>query len=243
MYSLLVALAVASLAFAGIAGVTRPLYAFFPAFAAGAGVYWVIARRHSKAVEALMADLQREIQQRRVPNAIKMLQGCYPHAKWVFMLKGQIDGQIGTLHFIEKDFDQAVPLLEKAWVKHWPAKGMLASYWFRKHKPEKSFEILDTAIAANKKEAILYGIKAFIQVKLKDADGARATLVAGSEKCPSAQPLKDNLMRLQNGEKLRMSDFGEQWWQFHLEKPSMQQSMKMAGVTGKPKGGKKAMYR
>mgnify|MGYP000312212393 CR=1 FL=1 len=243
MYSLLSALVVATITFAAIAGFTRPMYAFLPAFALGGAVYWLIARRHSKAVEALMGDLQKEIQQRRVPNAIKMLKGAYPHAKWVFMLKGQIDGQIGTLLFIEKDFDAAIPLLEKAWVKHWPAKGMLASYWFKKHKPEQAFKILDDAITANKKEPILYGIKAFMQVKLKDADGARATLVAGSDKVPSSQPLKDNLMRLQNGEKLRMSDFGEQWWQFHLEKPSTAQAMKMAGVSGKPKGGKKAMYR
>lgn len=243
MYSLLSALAIATVSFLAITGFTRPMYAFLPAFALGGAAYWLLARRHSKAVEALMGDLQKEIQNRRVPVAIKMLQGAYPHAKWVFMLKGQIDGQIGTLLFIEKKFDEAVPMLEKAWVKHWPAKGMLASYWFRKHKPETSFKILDEAIAANKKEPILYGIKAFMQVKLKDGDAARATLVAGSEKCPSSEPLKANLMRLQNGEKLRMSDFGEQWWQFHLEKPSMSQAMKMAGVSGKPKGGKKAMYR
>ncbi len=243
MYSLICALAAAAVSFALVANLTRPAYAFLPAFAILAGVYWLLARRHSKAVEELMVELQREIQQRRIPNAIKMLVGAYPHAKWVFLLRGQIDGQIGTLYFIDKDFEAALPLLEQAWVKHWPAKGMLASYWFWHHKPDKALEILDKTISANKKEAMLYGLKAFMQVKLKDADGARASLVAGKEQCPSAVPISENLRRLQNGEKLRMSDFGEQWWQFHLEKPSMNQAMKMAGTTGKPKGGKKAMYR
>ncbi len=243
MYSLLCALASASVSFLLISSITRPAYAFLPAFALGGVVYWLLARHHSKAVEGLMGELQREIQQRRIPNAIKMLKGAYPHTRWVFMLRGQIDGQIGTLKFIDKDFDGALPLLEQAWIKHWPAKGMLASYWFRRHKADKALEILDKTISANKKEPILYAIKAFMQVKLKDPDGARATLVVGKEKCPSNQPLSDNLMRLQNGEKLRMSDFGEQWWQFHLEKPSNAQAMKMAGVSNKPKGGKKAMYR
>jgi len=208
-----------------------------------AGTYWVIARRHSKAVEALMEELQREIQQQRVPNAIRMLQGAYGHANWVFMLKGQLDGQIGTLHYIQKDFDDALPLLEKAWVKHWVAKGMLAAHQFRRHKADDAMTTLEAAIAASKKEPMLYGLKAFMQMKLKNRDGAIATLGAGKEKCPSSQPISENLMRVQNNEPLNMAAFGEAWWQFHLEKPSMKQQMAMAGVSNKAKGGKKAMYR
>ncbi|MCO4769994.1 MAG: hypothetical protein KDA24_08165 [Deltaproteobacteria bacterium] len=243
MYSLIAAL-LSSLATLGLVSVfTKTSYAVLPAMAVLGGVYWVLARRHSKVVEGLMEDLQREIQQQRVPTAIRMLKGAYPHAKWVFMLKGQIDGQIGTLHYIQKDFDDALPLLEDAWVKHWVAKGMLASYHFRHHKSDKAFETLDAAIAATKKEPMLYGLKAYMQFKMKDRDGAIASLQAGKAKCPSSAPISSNLIRLQNAESLDMTTFGEQWWQFHLEKPSMKQQMALAGVSGKPKGGKKAMYR
>ena len=123
MYSLIAALFASFLTFGAVALATQATYAVLPAVAVLAGTYWVIARRHSKAVETLMAELQREIQQQRVPNAIRMLHGAYGHAKWVFMLKGQLDGQIGTLHYIQKDFDDALPLLEKAWVKHWEGDG------------------------------------------------------------------------------------------------------------------------
>ena len=90
---------------------------------------------------------------------------------------------------------------------------------------------------------MLYGLKAYMQVKLKDRDGAIATLTAGKGKCPSSQPLSQNLIQLQNNEPLNMAAFGEQWWQFHLEKMSVKQQMQMSGMSGKAKGGKKAMYR
>ncbi|MCP4872780.1 MAG: hypothetical protein GY898_29160 [Proteobacteria bacterium] len=245
MYSLLVALASSLIAFAAIAVPLKPGYAFLPAIAVFAGCYFLLARSHSKKVEALMMKMQGEVQQNRIENAIRMLDGGYEHAKWVFLLRGQLDGQVGSLHYMQKDFDKAQPLLEKAWVRHWVAKGMLASFWFRKHKPEQAFKILDDAIASNKKEEMLYGLKAYMQVKLKDRDGARATLIAGKAKAPKAEAISTNLVRLQNGQDLQMWQFGDAWWNFHLEKPSQKVMMKLAGVStaGSAKGAKKSMYR
>jgi tetratricopeptide (TPR) repeat protein len=245
MYSLLVALAASAAAFLAIAVPFKSGYAFLPAFAIFAGTYFLLARSHSKAVEALMTKMQTEIQQNRAENAIRLLTGGYPHAKWVFLLRGQIDGQLGSLHFMQRHFEEAEPLLEKAWVRHWVAKGMLAAYWFRKHKPEKAFKVLDAAISASKKEPMLYGLKAFMQVKLKDRDGARKTLIRAKAKAPKSQPIAANLVRLQNGQDLQMWQFGDAWWNFHLEKPSQKTMMKMAGVqaAGAAKGAKKSMYR
>jgi len=244
MYSMLVALALSAVTFLAIGIPLKPTYAIVPASAVFIGVYILLARRHSKAVEALMAKMQTELQQNRSENAIRMLHGGYDPAKWVFLMRGQIDGQIGSLHFMNKEFDKALPLLEKAWVKHWIAKGMLAAYWFRKHKPETAFKVLDDAISASKKEPMLYGLKAFMQVKLKDKEGARDTLIKAKAKVANSDAIGANLVRLQNGQDLQMWQFGEAWWNFHLEKPSNKQMMKMAGVqVGGQKGAKKSMYR
>jgi hypothetical protein len=245
MYSLLCALAAAAVAFAAVALPTKPTYAVLPAVAALAGVYYLLARRHSKTVEAMMLKTQTEMQQNRMENAIRILQAGYPHAKWVFLLRAQIDGQIGTIHFMQRDFEDAKPMLEKAWVKHWIAKGMLAVYWFRKHKPEKAFEILDDAIAANKKEPMLYGLKAYMKVKLKDRDGARQVFITARKKLDKNEAIADNLVRLQNGQDLRMWQFGDSWWNFHLEKPSQKRLMKLAGGASNigAKGAKKSMYK
>jgi len=244
MYSFLSALAASALVFAAISVPWKSGYAFLPAIVVFCATYFLLARRHSKAVEALMLKMQGELQQNRAENAIRVLQTGYAHARWVFLLRGQLDGQIGSVHFMLKEFDKAQPLLEKAWVKHWIAKGMLASYWFRHHKPDKAFKVLDDAISANKKEAMLYGIKAWMKVKLKDRDGARDVLIGAVKKLPKNEILSESLVRLQNGQELRMWRFGEAWWNFHLEKPSQKVMMKMAGVSSVgAKGAKKSMYR
>ena len=60
----------------------------------------------------------------------------------------------------------------------------------------------------------------------------------------NSEAIGANLVRLQNGQDLQMWQFGEAWWNFHLEKPSNKQMMKMAGVqVGGQKGAKKSMYR
>lgn len=245
MYSLLCALAAGTAVFLAIGLPWKPGYAVLPAVAVMAVTYYLLARRNSKAVEALMVKMQSELQQGRSDNAIRVLESGYARCRWVFLLKSQIDGQIGTIHFMNRKFDEAQPLLEKAWVKHWIAKGMLSVYWFRKHKPEKAFEILDHAIAGNKKEAMLYGIKAFMKIKLKDRDAARDVLIAGTKKLPKHEALAASLVRLQNGQDLRMWEFGDVWWNFHLQKPSEKRLLKMAGGGSKigAKGAKKAMYK
>ena len=245
MYSLIAGFAAALLVFLGVALPTQGTYAVLPALVALGGTYYLLARRHSKAVEALMARMTRELEQQRIDGAVRVLQEGYPHCRWVFLLRGQIDGQIGSLLYMKRDFDEAQHFLEKAWGRHWVAKGMLAAHWFRKHKAEKAFEVLDRAISLNKKEPMLYGLKAWLKVKLKDRDGARAALSAGRDVLPKNEAITQNLVRLQNGQDLQMWQFGDAWWNFHLEKPSQKQLMKMAGQegVGQAKGAKKAMYR
>ncbi|MBN94237.1 MAG: hypothetical protein CL928_09205, partial [Deltaproteobacteria bacterium] len=197
-----------------------------------------------KAVEGMMNHAGKEVQQQRVDHAIRILEGGYRHARWVFLLKGQLDGQVGAFHFMQKDFEAARPLLEAASGRHWVAKGMLASYWFRHHDSDKAFTVLDRAIASSKKEAMLYGLQAWMKVKLKDRDGARAVLTRGKKVLPDNNAITENLVRLQNGQDLKMMKFGEAWWQFHLEKPSQRSLMKLAAKSGlRPKGAKKSMYR
>jgi len=246
MRSLLAGLVAAIVVFALIAVSTKALYGFLPALGVLVGVYFVLARRFGKKVEALMEKASTEVQAQRLPNAVAILKTGYQYAPWVFLMRAQLDGQVGAFLYLEKKFDDAVPLLEGAWNRHWVAKGMLASHHFRRHKPEIAFEVLDKALAVAKKEAMLYGLKAFMQVKLKDRDGARKTLNKGTEVLTSNAALKENLIRLQNGEDLRMYLFGEAWWQFHLEKPSQKALMKLAGGGRQAlgaKGAKKAMYR
>ncbi len=244
MFSLLLAVSLAGLVFVGVAIPFPPNYAILPAVAVLVASYILLARRHLKAVEEVMQHAAREVGQQRIDHAIRILQGGYVHSRWVFLLKGQLDGQVGCFHYLQKDFEAALPLLEGASARHWMAKGMLAAYYFKHHKPEKAFSVIDRAVTFSKKEALLHGMKAWMKVKLKDRDGAREVLIASRKALPKSEAIAQNLVRLQNGEDLRMSDFGEAWWQFHLEKPSQKMLMKLSGQQGmRPRGMKKSMNR
>jgi len=243
MYSLLVALAAGGLAFFGTAFFAPPNYAILPGLVVTVGCYVLLARRYWKVVEALMTRAGAEVQQQRVDHAIRILEGGYAHGRWVFLLRGQLDGQIGALHYMQKEFEKALPLLKNSSSRHWVAQGMLAAYWFRHHKPEDAMKVLDKAKTMNKKEPMLYALEAWIKVKLKDRDGARAALTRGKKVLPDNGALAENLIRLQNGEELKMGSFGEAWWQFHLEKPSQKMLLKMSGQGRRAKGAKKSMYR
>ena len=245
MYSLLSALVASLLAYlAVVVPLNNEWYGVLPAVAAFVGTYILLARRHGKAVESLIPQAMAEVKQQRVDNAVRLLQGAYGSAKWVFLMRSQIDGLIGQLRFMQKDFDKARPMLEKAMGRDSVSQGMLAAYWFRKHKPEQSFKVLDAAIASNKGDAMLYGMKAWMKVRLKDRDGARAVLSTGKKKVKGSTVLAENLVRLQNGEDLRMWEFGEHWWNFHLEKPSQKTLMKLSGQgSAAAKGARKSMYR
>ena len=243
MYSLLVALAAGILSYLLTASFWPSNYALLPGLGAMIGCYVLLARRYWKGVEALMARAGAEVQQQRVDHAVRILESGYRYGRWVFMLRGQLDGQIGALHYMQKNFDKALPLLENSSSRHWVAQGMLASYLFRHHKPEQAMKVLDKARTMNRKEPMLYGIEAWMKVKLKDRDGARAVLARGKKVLPEHGPLTENLIRLQNGEDMKMGGFGEAWWQFHLEKPSQKMLMKMAGQGKRAKGAKKSMYR
>jgi len=244
MFSLLVALAVGFVAYLGTALVVpQSNYAILPGLIGSIGCYVLLARRHWKIVEALMAKAGAEVQQQRVDHAVRLLESGYRYGKWVFLLRGQLDGQIGALHYMQKNFDKALPLLENSSSRHWVAQGMLASYWFRHHKPELAMKVLDKAITMSKKEPMLYAMKAWMKVKLKDRDGARAALTRGKKVLSDNTALSESLIRLQNGEDMKMGSFGEAWWQFHLEKPSQKMLLKLSGQSRRAKGAKKSMYR
>ncbi|MBJ96018.1 MAG: hypothetical protein CMP23_16260 [Rickettsiales bacterium] len=243
MYSLIVAIAAGFAAYFLTASFWPSNYAILPGIVGMIACYVLLARRYWKVVEALMARAGAEVQQQRVDHAVRILESGYGYGRWVFLLRGQLDGQIGALHYMQKKFDQALPLLEKSSSRHWVAQGMLAAYWFRHHKPEQAMKVLDKARTMNRKEAMLYGLEAWMKVKLKDRDGARAVLARGKKVLPDHGPITENLIRLQNGDDLKMGGFGEAWWQFHLEKPSQKMLMKMAGQGKRAKGARKSVYR
>ena len=185
------------------------------------GVYWFFSKRISRQLEAAMFKVQKELQKgpKNIDRAIAMLEEVKAKVGgWQFLAKGSIDGQIGTILFMRKDFDRARPYLERAIVQHWHAKAMLAVLQAKKKDFAAVEATLSKAARYNSKQGLLYSLWAYLLWKNNDTEGAIRVLNQGKGVLGEADPiLLQNLLALQNGKKMKMKGYGDQWYQFHLE--------------------------
>lgn len=182
------------------------------------GAYFLLTRYFMKKVGELMESAQKDIQAGRVDKAIKTLQDGYRFGKWQIYVKSNIDAQIGTMLYLKRDFNEAFDYLQKGFVRHWVAMGMLGICYMKRNKPAKMIETFDKATTANKKEPMLWNLYAYCLDYVGEKQKAIAVMEKGLQKTKNDLQLKANLELLKEGKKMRMLDYGDIWYQFHLEK-------------------------
>lgn len=198
------------------------------------GVFYFLSRFIMKKVSVIMDTATKDLQAQRVDKAIRELKSAFPYAKWQIYLEGQINAQIGTIYYMRRDFSNAFPYLEKAFFKNWAAMGMLAVTYMKRNKNDKMRSTFDKAVQASPKESLLWNLYAYCLCEINDTAGAKATLEKGLKKLPGDEPLKSNLALLEEGKKMKMRQFGDMWFQFHLESLGAVQKHQMAAM-GAPK--------
>ncbi len=172
-----------------------------------------------KKVSTLMEVAQRDIQANRPEKAVKTLESGFKYANWQFYVKGQINAQIGMILFLKRDFSGAFEYLQKGFVRHWVAMGMLGVCYMKRNKAGKMIETFDKATAANRKEPLLWNLYAYCLEKIGERDKAIGVLEKGLKKASGDERLQANLEALRQGKKMKMQPYGDLWYQFHLEKP------------------------
>jgi tetratricopeptide (TPR) repeat protein len=225
MYNLLISLAVGVAVAAGIRFGTDFgwVAALFPGVVAAAVTYVLLVRRILKRMERLMDAMQREVQARKMDKAIQTLQGGFPLAPWQFLVAAQLHSNIGVLHYLNEDYEAALPHLEKSFAKHWIARGMLGALRYRRKDVAGARKVLEEGVKSNRKEGVLWATYAWILEKEGQHDDAIAVLGRGVQANPSDDKLKASLQALQNGKKLKLGKlYEEQWFQFRLEPPPTQ---------------------
>jgi tetratricopeptide (TPR) repeat protein len=241
MYNLLLSLA------AGLAvGLAIRLGAGFgwtaavvPASIAAAAAYLVLARRSWKQLERLFEETQRELQAQKFDRAIQVLERGFALAPWQFLVASQVHAQVGVLHYVRKDFDKALPHLEKSFSRHWVARAMLGAQRWRQKDVAGMEKVMEEAVKANKKEGLVWCAYAWLLDKEDRHEEAVKVLGRGAAANPSDEKLKSALQALQNGKKLKLGKlYDEQWYQFHLE-PVPPQAF---GGGGLPRGARRAIY-
>jgi len=245
MYNIIISLLLGLATYAVIAFALKLAWwiALVAAIVVMSAVFYLISRIIMQKIEAIMSgamkDLQtqrvtsREMQVQLVDRAIKEMQAAFQYQKWQIYVGGQINASIGMLYYIKRDFNAAFPYLEKGFFKNWVTMGMLGVYYLKKNKKEKMKETFEKAVLGSPKESLLWALYAYCCCETGETGKAREILEKGLKKLPGNEELKTNLELLKDGKKMKMSGYGEMWYQFHLESTaSLQKQQQMASMTG-----------
>ena len=191
----------------------------------------VIMKRVMVSIETAGKDLQ--AQPPRFEKAVRELKEALQYGKWQIYVEGQVNSQIGMIYYMKRDFSNAFPHLEKSFFKNWAAMGMLAICYMKRQKKDKMIATFEKAVQWNAKESLLWGLYAYCLNECGDVSKAKEVMGRGLKKLPGDGPLKDNLECLEQGKKMKMRNYGDMWFQFHLESLGALQKHQMASMGGR----------
>ncbi len=200
----------------------------------------------TQAADREMAGLQQTAQrgpsatpamEKHFERAIDVLKRGFVFEKWQIGVTTMLNARIGMLHYMrwmllkKGGLADSIPYLERSRVKGqkaklmaalWPAWAMLAvAYYKGKKDTDKAVTVLEETTVIARKEPLLWNLYAWILWQEKRNDEAVNVLARAREILPDDPRIAENLKQLQNGKKMRMKDYGEQWYQFGLEQPKM----------------------
>ena len=216
LLSFAIALVVAVASFFGLdAGWFGSILLGFVSFAAT----WIIgARRLNKRLTPAMQQVQRQMEAGHVQPALATLESLLPMGRWMPLLTGQLYAQMGVLCWHTQQQDRALKYLEKAGRRAAEAQMLLASIRYRDGKVEDALQILTLSEVLNKKHVLLHSLHAWMLHREGRDDAAIQVLNRLLAKQPN-DVAKDNLLRLQNGQKMNMKGYGMSWYALGFERP------------------------
>lgn len=190
---------------------------------AGGGLFIWLGRKVQEELEKIFTRAGELMKKQHFDAAIQVMKEGYKLGPRQFLVKGSIDGQIGVVQYLRKKNDEAEPLLKTASMQHYVAKAMLAILQWKRGEKKKAKQTFELALKAGKKESLLYGVYAYALNEMNERDAAIEILNRGLKICKGDERLLTNRSLLQNGKAMKMKVYGEQWYQFMLERPMLRQ--------------------
>jgi tetratricopeptide (TPR) repeat protein len=188
--------------------------------------YVVLARKTAKKLEGIADEVEKHLGAGRTEQAVKALEALRPLGRWQLGVESAIDTQVGMIYYAhKKDFDKAVPYLEKAPQRAWQAKAMLGAQHYRKKRYPEMAQVFEQAVKKNPKASLLWATYAWCEWKRNEAQSARQILDRALKPLPNDTKLKANAEALAEKKKMKMKPYGAEWLAMHLEAPPVQRGM------------------
>jgi tetratricopeptide (TPR) repeat protein len=237
MHNIAMALGLGVLTFAVlyVPGLLRFGESVVPGVLVSMAAYFVLARQTFRKVERIFAEATQALQAvpPRFELAIATMQKAYLYAPRQLGVRSQVDTQIGVIYFLQKEFRKAEPYLKRSLgFGHWLGAAMLAVVYYKRKDHDQMRKTFDVVLKRGKKHGLAWNLCAYLYCQVGDRAAAQRVLVEGLKKTKGDAKIQETLLALQNGKKLKMRSYKEQWYQFHLERPP--QEYQQVAFGGRP---------
>ena len=238
MLSLLIALAVGIVVAVALllADFMHPALSVILGTLAFAGVYALVLRQVMLKINAAVETAQKDLAANRVEKAIRIIEEVQKkYAPWQFYIKQQMNSQIGSIHYLRRDFSKSFDYLSQGFARHWVGMAMLAICYMKRTQNGKMIDTFEKALAVTRKEPLLWSLYAFCLEKVGERDKAVKVMERGLKKLKDDERMQENLVLLRDGKKMKMQPYGDLWFQFHLEKTGTLMRLHTKAVQGRRK--------
>jgi len=171
-----------------------------------------------KKLTELFKLVEKDIRSDKPEKAIERLKDGYKYSKWQFLVKEQINSQIGIILYSKKRFEEALPYLQSRFQKNWLSMAMLATYYYKEKQYDNMKNIMEKAIKNSPKEGFLYTLYAYYLQSINETDKALEVLTQGNKKVPLDEKLEASLEAIKNNKKIKIQNYGNLWLQLNIEK-------------------------
>jgi tetratricopeptide (TPR) repeat protein len=238
MYTLILSLVLGVVTFVLVAVFFDPLAAVVPAVMVLLIALVALLLRVKRKVDNQMQGIVPLLQRRQVAEAQRYLESLRDrYAKWMPLLHGQIDSQLGMIDYLQLKFDQALPRLEKGKWRNWMALACIGAIHYRKGRHEQAWESLQKAVDIAKKEPMAYVVFAVLLNRAGVQDRALQVMNAGVKVLPDNKLLQELKNKIANKKKIKSSRLGDSWYQFFPEEMAAQAQMAARRGTPLPSQG------
>lgn len=177
-----------------------------------------VGRYFMNKLTAVFNSTEKDIRAGRADAAIEKMKYGYKYSKWQFLVRQQIDSQIGIILYANKRFEEAVPYLKKSLKSNWMAMSMLAAYYYRQKDYDNALAVMEKSSKSNKKDSFTQALYAYFLSETGNVDKAIEVLTKAMKKLPEDERLMSASDALKNKKKIKMQSYGTLWLQLHLMK-------------------------
>lgn len=183
------------------------------------GMFIFFTRHFSKKLQNIFTLANNDIQKQQFDRAVTILKNGYKYNNYAFLVKAQIDSQIGIILYTQKKFGEAYKYLRHANPRIMMGYLMLIIGHIKNNKTANIDRDIDLLLKFNKKDPFAYSAVAYLyENELKDRDKALKIMTKAAKIMPDNQKIQEHLLALQNNRQYKMEKHGEMWYQLMLDR-------------------------